>query len=233
MCFFNSQNKRALEIAIRYGRKTDIVEDEWEIIEEQKVQKAFLYSDCFIVTDNDHLRTAKWGLIPFWVRDEKTAESIRNMTANAKAETAASLPSFREAIKKRRCLIPSTGFYEYHHISTSPNNRIEKDAIPYKINVQDTEIFTLAGIYDEWKNPETKETVTTFTVLTVPASELCMKINNGGRNPGRMPVIIKIEDEEKWISPTLKDNDVKSLMQTFESSMMTAIALEKNYLRRN
>ena len=92
MCFFNSQNKRALEIAMRYGRRTDIVEMAAEIIEEQKVQKAFMHPDCLIVGRNVELMTAKWGLIPFWVHEIKQAESIRNMTANARAETAFTQP---------------------------------------------------------------------------------------------------------------------------------------------
>ena len=108
MCFFNSQNKRALEIAKRYGRKSDIVEIAREILEEQKrerieksgemgekvkagegsVQKAFLCPDCLIVTPNEQLQQAKWGLIPFWVKDITQAESIRKVTANARSETA-------------------------------------------------------------------------------------------------------------------------------------------------
>ena len=224
MCFFNSQNKRALEIARRYGRRTDIVEMAQEIIEEQRVQKAYLNPDCLIVTRDEMLQTAKWGLIPFWVHSVEQAESIRNMTANAKAETVFALPSFREAIKKRRCLIPSTGFYEYHHAG--------KEAIPYRIVLRDMEVFSLAGVFEEWRHTETKEIVRTFSVLTVPANELCMFIHNGGRNPGRMPAIVPIADEEKWLAPNLKEADVNSLLNAYESSLMNACALEKDFLKR-
>ena len=224
MCFFNAQNKRALDIAKRYGRRSDIIEMAREIIEEQKVQKAFLNPDCLIVTKDELLQTAKWGLIPFWVRDTKQAESIRNMTANAKSETAHELPSFREAMKKRRCLIPSTEFYEYHHVGN--------EAIPYRIFLRDTEIFSLAGIYDEWRNPETKGIERTFSVLTVPANELCSFIHNGGRNPGRMPAIIPVSNEEKWLTPDLKEDERNSLLTAYDTSLMDACALDKDFLKR-
>jgi len=224
MCFFNAQNKRALTIANRYGRKMDVIEMAKEIIEEQKVQKAFLHPECLIVTNSEQMQTAHWGLIPSWVREVEKAENIRKMTTNAKAETALTLPTFREAMRKRRCLIPSTGFYEYHHEG--------KEAIPYQIFLRDTPVFSLAGIYEEWHHLETKETIRTFSVLTVPANELCAFIHNGGKNPGRMPAILPIEDEEKWVIPDLKEEEIIALLRPIESSLMDAQVLEKDYLRR-
>ena len=223
MCFFNAQNKRALELAKRYGRRSDIVEMAREIIEEQKVHKAFLHPDCIIVTSNEQLQTAQWGMIPFWVREAAQAESIRKLTANAKSETVFTLSSFRIAIKKHRCLIPSTGFYEYHHEG--------KEAIPYQIHLRDRDIFSLAGIYDDWRHPKTKEIVKTFSVLTVPANELCKHIHNGGRNAGRMPAILSIEDENRWLDPDLKEEEIKCLLKAYESSLMDAHVMEKDFLR--
>jgi len=243
MCFFNAQNKRAFEIAKRYGRQTDLAEAVREIIEEQKLHKAYLNPDCFMVTTDEQLQAAKWGLIPSWVREVGKAESIRKMTANAQSETVFTLPSFREAIKKRRCLIPSTGFYEYHHISAalnisaSLNNRIStalnnREAIPYRIFLRDTEVFSLAGVYEDWRNPDTKETVRTFSVLTVPANELCGFIHNGGRNPGRMPAILPVMDEEKWLNPRLTEDEIKGLLIPYETGLMDCEVLEKDFLRR-
>jgi len=194
-----------------------------EIIEEQKVQKAFMRPDCLIVTREEALQAAKWGLIPFWVRDVKQADNIRKITANAKAETVFALSSFREAIKKRRCLIPSTGFFEYHHEG--------KEAIPYRIFLREADVFSLAGLYEEWRNPETKEMTRTFSVITVPANVLCGFIHNGGRNQGRMPAILPIEDEEKWLEPGLRDEGIRELLRPFDTALMDACVLEKEYLR--
>jgi putative SOS response-associated peptidase YedK len=109
MCFYNSQNVKALALAKRYGRRSDVVEMAREIIEEKQVKKAFLHSDCVLVTGGEQLEMGKWGLIPFWIREAEKAEKIRNSTANAVSETVFDLPSFREAIRKRRCLIPFDG----------------------------------------------------------------------------------------------------------------------------
>ena len=264
MCFFNSQNKRALALAGRYGRKSDIVEIARDIIEEQKqsvtgysgsgiegaveaaagdtdfpsqithhalqnevefpVQKAFLYPECWIVTSNPALQQAKWGLIPFWVREIEKAESIRKMTANARSETVLTMPSFRDAIRKRRCLIPSTGFYEYHHQG--------KEAIPYRIFVRDTEVFSLAGVWDAWRHPETKELIKTFSVLTVPANELCAFIHNGGRNQGRMPAIIPIGDEDRWLSAEMREDEMMGMLRAYDNSQMESCVMDRDYLRR-
>jgi len=240
MCFFNAQNRRALEIAKRYGRRSDIVEMAAEILGEQRreqgsseaddyipggmeVQKAFLNPDCWIVARNVEMLTAKWGLIPFWVDDVKKAENIRNMTANARAETVFTQASFRNAIRKRRCLVPSTGFFEYHYVG--------KEATPYRIFLPDMDIFSLAGIYEEWKNPLTKEMVRTFSVVTVPANELCGFIHNGGRHPGRMPGIITVEEESRWLDPEATEEEVMGMLRPYEGRM-EAVEMAKDYLRR-
>ena len=82
------------------------------------------------------------------MRDVKQAESIRNMTANAREETVFTQVAFREAIRRWRCLVPSTGFYEYHHS--------DDGAAPFRIYLQEMEIFSLAGVFNEWVNPASR-----------------------------------------------------------------------------
>ena len=121
-------------------------------------------------------------------------------------------------------MVPSTGFYEYHHA--------DGEAIPYRIFLRETDVFSLAGMYEEWIHTETKEKVRTFSVLTVPANELCGVIHNGGRNPGRMPAIITEKEEEKWLDTELKEEGVRGLLKPFDTSAMDACVLEKDFLRR-
>jgi hypothetical protein len=78
------------------------------------------------------------------------------------------------------------------------NYRTSSNSLPYFF--RDTEIFSLAGMYEEWRHPDTKETIRTFSVLTVPANELCALIHNGGRNPGRMPAILPPEKEKTLVA---------------------------------
>jgi putative SOS response-associated peptidase YedK len=208
MCFYTSNSKRAMSLAKRYGLKTDIIEMAKQIIEEQKYKtSAFTHPACAVVTDNPSMEVARWGLIPHWTRTPEEAQKIHKMTLNARAETVFSLPSFRTPIQSKRCLIPVTGYFEFHHQG--------KTKTPYYIFLKEEEIFSLAGMYDRWQHPVTKEITQTFTILTVPANPLCAQIHNGGKNPFRMPLIISKENEKNWLTPSLKTADIQHFFLLF------------------
>lgn len=213
-----------MELAKRYGRKSAILEIVQEILDEQYKITAFTHPDCAIVTPDSNLQVAKWGLIPAWLKTEEEALKIRKMTLNAKSETVFSLPSFRVSIKSKRCLIPSTGYFEFHHEG--------KEAIPYYIFLKDESIFSLGGMYDVWQNPVTKELLQTFSVLTVPANELCLQIHNGGKNPGRMPLIIPKENEEKWLEPSMTAAQINDFFTPFASGKMDAYPVSREFLKK-
>ena len=224
MCFYNSQSKRALALAKRYGRKTDLFEIVQEIIDEQYKISAFTHPDCAIITQDSNLQVAKWGLIPNWIKTEEEAFKIRKMTLNAKSETVFNLPSFRASIANRRCLIPSTGYFEFHHEG--------KQAIPYYLFLKDSPIFSLGGIYSVWQNPVTKDVLQTFSVLTVPANELCSTIHNGGKNPFRMPLIIPQINEERWLDASLTQASVNDFFVPFASEKMDAYEISRDFLKK-
>ena len=224
MCFYSSNNARALAIAKRYGLKTDIIEIAKEILEEQYRITAFTHPTCGVVTHSPHLEAAQWGLIPHWTRTEEEAQKIRKMTLNARAETLFSLPSFRTPITSKRCLIPATGYFEFHHR--------DKSTVPYYLFLKHEEIFSFGGVYDIWYNPTTKETRQTFTIITVPANDLCARIHNGGKNPYRMPLIICKEDESLWLDHSLQPCDVVNLFQPFDSSKMDAYPISQEFLKK-
>ena len=225
MCFYNSQSKRALDLAKRYGRKSDIVEIVQEIIDEQYKVNSFTHPLCPVITSHESIQTAKWGLVPNWTKSEEEANKIRKMTLNARSENVFNLPSFRVPIMKKRCLIPSTGYFEFHHEG--------KEITPYYIFLKDEEIFSLGGIYELWKNPSTNEILQTFTVLTVPANDFCAKIHNGGKNPFRMPLIISREREEYWFDSSLIVDDIKRIMLPFDTDKMDAYTVSKDFIRKS
>ena len=127
----------------------------------------------------------KWGLIPSWAKDE----TIGNKLANARSETVAEKPSFRTAFKKRRCLIPADGFYEWR--TEGGKKR------PYFIRFRDQHPFAIAGLYEGWRKPGTAEEIQTVTLLTTGPNELMAPIHN------RMPVILAPKDFERWLDPAL------------------------------
>lgn len=141
-----------------------------------------------------------WGLIPHWA---KTTTSKFKMI-NAKAETLNEKPAFRDAYKKRRCLIPTTGFYEWHATA--------KGKQPYFIGMQDKSLFAFAGLWEYW---EGHETIHSFTIITTVANKLIADIHE------RMPVIVDKENFSTWLDPANQDTrSLDSLLIPGESALM-------------
>lgn len=163
----------------------------------------------------------KWGLVPYWIKSAEEAENISSMTPNCIGETAFTKPSFRHAIARHRCLVPVTGFFEWHTIG--------KKKFPFYIYMKSKEIFSLAGIYDHWTNKETGEIVNTFSILTTKANPLIEKIHNLKK---RMPVILKLENEMRWIEPGLDKNMINDLIKPFDDSLMEAYSISKRITSR-
>lgn len=226
MCFHNSMSAKAQTLAVRYGRKTDIIETVKEIIEEEYHINAFSNPECAIITSDEEIQAFIWGLIPFWAQDEEKANGIRRMTYNARSETIFKLPSFREPILKKRCLVPSTGYFEYHHNE-------DETTTPYYIYLPDEEIFSFAGIYDIWHDKETGEIFKTFSIITTDANKLTAEIHNGGKNSQRMPVILPKADEEKWLDGKLTKEQIESLMKPFDAKQMDAYTIHNDFIKKS
>jgi len=153
----------------------------------------------------------QWGLVPFWTKDEVSAERIRTETLNAKAETIHQKPSFRASIMTKRCLVLVDGFYEWRE----EGNR----KYPYHISLTNNEAFALAGIWDRWLNNRTGEMKQTFSIITTRANPLLERIHNTRK---RMPVILRQADEEKWLEKDLDKTAIDSLLEPYDASQMQA-----------
>ena len=125
----------------------------------------------------------RWGLIPFWAKDE----SIGYKLINARSETLAEKPSFRNAFEKRRCLIFSDGFYEWQ----KPTQKGEQK-VPFRFFLKGGKPFAFAGLWESWKSPE-EETILSCAIITCAANALVGKIHE------RMPVILNKENCWKWL----------------------------------
>jgi len=128
----------------------------------------------------------RWGLIPSWAKDV----TVGNRLINARSETAAEKPSFRAAMRRRRCLIPADGFYEWE--KTSKGRR------PYFIHHEDDKPFAFAGLWESWEGPD-HLAVESCTVLTTEPNELIRPIHD------RMPVILSPDEYETWLDPADED----------------------------
>jgi len=123
----------------------------------------------------------QWGLIPNWVKDPK--KSMHPI--NAKAETLAEKPMFSSLLKNKRCLVPASGFYEWR--------KDGKRKIPYYIHLKESPLFAIAGLYDVWYDAANVAHLT-YTIITTDANDLVAPLHD------RMPVILKQEDENRWLS---------------------------------
>ena len=223
MCFYNSMSAKATKLAARYGRNLSVVEIAEKILNEQEQYRvnAFSFPDYPIITTNPEVQSFKWGLIPFWVKDEKQADELKRMTLNARADTIFQKPSFREPIRSKRCIVPSTGYFEWRHEGGKK--------IPYYIYVKDEPIFSMAGIYDSWLDNSTGEIINTFSIITTETNELTDYIHNIKH---RMPAILSLEDEKRWLNPSLDKTDIEQLLLPFPADQMEAYVIDNDFLKK-
>ena len=158
-----------------------------------------------IETGQRELTVMRWGLVPFWSKDGKSGYS----TINAKAETVATSPVFREALKKRRCLVPADWLYEWKKIDA-------KTKQPYAIGLRSGELFAFAGLWETWKDKETSKSIETYTIITTDPNELMQSLHN------RMPVILDPKDYERWLAPAEPSHLPVDLLRPYPAEKMKA-----------
>jgi putative SOS response-associated peptidase YedK len=128
-----------------------------------------------------------WGLVPSWSKDP----AIGSRLINARAETLTEKPSFRAAFRRRRCLIPADGFYEWQ--------RLERKKQPYYFCRDDHQPFAFAGLWEHWESADGE--LDSCTIVTTAANDLLKSIHD------RMPVILQPEDYEQWLDPQIQETD--------------------------
>lgn len=189
MCFTVNVNIIKEELESRYGSK--LLDPEKYIPSYYYHAFAFPKLPLALLNDQNEkqLSVFNWGLIPSWVPDSEEADKIRRMTHNARCETVSEKPSFSDAFRNRRCLVPVAGFFEWQHIG--------KEKRPWYIYSPKEKIISLAGIYDRWYDEIQDQDIHTFSIVTTRANQRMSEIHNSKQ---RMPVIIASEKEDLWLS---------------------------------
>lgn len=133
---------------------------------------------------------------------------------NARGETVAEKPAFRTAFRRRRCLVPADGYFEWV--------KMGKAKQPYHIRMQNDQPFAFAGLWESWRDRSTDETLESCTIITTEANELTKSIHD------RMPVIVNDEDYELWLDPTMQDPDrLQPLLRPYDSDGMLADPVDR------
>ena len=152
-----------------------------------------------------------WGLVPFWAKDP----SIGNRMINARSETLAEKPSFKNAFKRRRCLILADGFYEWQKV---PGQKVK---IPTYIRMKNGKPFAFAGLWENWNSPDGSQ-ILSGTIITTEPNSLIAPIHN------RMPVILPESAYEQWLTPGEVDpQQLSPLLRPFEADKMEAYAVSR------
>ena len=161
--------------------------------------------EILTVVERESTREARflqWGLIPYWSKEPKGV-------INARVETIDEKPSFKESFEKRRCLIFADGFYEWER-----NGKISQ---PYYFQLKQTEQFAFAGIWDQWRYDG--RSIASCAIITTTANELLAKIHT------RMPVILRPESYDLWLSNQSRAADLKDLLIPYPTDEMTSHAV--------
>ncbi|MCA0753958.1 SOS response-associated peptidase [Paenibacillus sp. N4] len=157
----------------------------------------------------NRLGELKWGLVPPWANDPK----IGFQMINARSETAAAKPAFGKPLRRKRCLIPADGFYEWKATASGKQ--------PMRIVLKGGGIFSMAGLYESWLSPDGAK-ISSCTILTTAPNALVAPIHD------RMPVILRREDELLWLDRSVTDTDtLLPLLQPYDSEEMTAYPVGK------
>ncbi len=156
-------------------------------------------------TRERELTALRWGFVPFFAKSPQIGYS----TINARAETAAASPIFREAMKRRRCLVPATGFYEWQKLG-------KKATQPWNFELEDGGLFAFAGLWDRWKDSASGKLLETYTILTTDPNEQVERAHD------RMPVILAPADYERWLQPGDPDRPPVDLLRPLPAEKMRA-----------
>ena len=146
---------------------------------------------------------ARWGLIPSWSKEPKT----KYYTINARIESVAEKPTYRTPFKRKRCLIPADGFYEWKQTA--------ENKVPHHIRMKDGKVFAFAGLWDHWEGEG--QTMDSCTIIVMPSNEVMEPIHE------RMPVIIAPAHYDWWLDPRVTDKqEIMQHLTSAPSSQLTA-----------
>lgn len=199
MCGRMGRTHTAAQIAERFKAIRELSED---LPPSRNIAPSAL---CPVVLEDAgrRLRLFKWGLVPRWAKDEK----IACRCINARAEGLDEKPAFKDAFQSRRCLVPASGFFEWR-----------KDKTPFWITAKDDSLLALAGLWEKWRAP-TGQDLFSFTIITTAPNDLLRPVHD------RMPVLIRPEDESRWLDPKSPAARVKDLLLPFPPDALKLVAV--------
>jgi putative SOS response-associated peptidase YedK len=211
MCYSNSSTATNVELGKRYKRH--VPKELPELIYYHN--NGFQYSPWRIITSECTIQQMNWGLVPSWFQGVST--EISSKTLNCRTETADSRASFKHILNSRRCIIPSSGFFEWQHQG--------KEKIPYFIYSSESILLSLAGLWDSHKDFKTGNQIQTFTILTTHANAFMSEIHNSKK---RMPLFLNTDLEiNNWL---FGESEISSFIESSQKTLLSAHPVNKQLL---
>ena len=193
MCGRYTDTKRDKQFLVRMGL------EQAEIDFVPRYNLAPTQTATIVASDDDgcpELRRSRWGLIPFWAKDEKIGSSL----INARAEGIATKPAFRTSFRKKRCVVLADGFFEWQKVPGGKQ--------PVYIRLKSGQPFVFGGLWDRWHELET------FSIITVEPNELLSSVHT------RMPLIFSPENIQRWLDPKASAEELTSLLRPYAADQM-------------
>jgi putative SOS response-associated peptidase YedK len=250
MCYINGV-KVSLETYIRYKQQEKELKQLRAALLYQPAKKGFDYSEWPIIKPSADGKdwdvvAMEWGFIPSYLKNREEVKRFRNgyvdstgkfrtgITAlNFIGEEVLDKPMYKDSALKRRCLVLSSGFYEHRHIQVvGKSGKLLKtpEKFPYHITVKDRPLFYIPGIWNNWTDKNTGESVDTFALGTTEANSLMKQVHN---SKGRMPIILPPDLADEWTEPDLSPERIKEILSyQIPASEMEAHTVRKDFLEQ-
>jgi putative SOS response-associated peptidase YedK len=223
MCFYYSIVKTN---ATSLVSKKVVTEKQLGLLTDHHFVNGFRFPLMPVITDSspEAISLFNWGFVPANIRSkEEAGKFIRTYnTLNARGENIFEGRLFGESIKKRRCLVLSSGFFEWMHYQ--PEGKKKPEKYPFYITLKNEELFVFGGIWNTYSDKESGDKISTYSIVTTGSNELMSVIHNSKK---RMPLILSPENALEWLNPSNIESKIESLIRPFESGLMKAHPIQK------
>jgi putative SOS response-associated peptidase YedK len=222
MCFYYAVVKTNAKALIQNGI---IKEEQLSLFSDKQFVKGFDFPLMPVISNDkpSDIQMFRWGFVPSHTQNTEKAAAFLNQynTLNAKAENLFDSRLFSEAIRKQRCLVLCSGFFEWRHKNPEKKN---SEKYPFYVSLKDGGMFVFAGVWEKFTDKNTSEIIHTYAIITTQANELMELVHNTKK---RMPLIIEPENALKWLGTDLSEEEIKSFFKPFDADKLKATPIKK------
>lgn len=222
MCFYYAVVKTNPKALIQNGI---ISEQQLSLFSDKQFVRGFDFPEMPVISNQNPavIQMFHWGFVPRHTQNTEKATAFLTQynTLNAKAENLFDSRLFGESIRKQRCLVLCSGFFEWRHKNPEKKN---SEKYPFYVSLKDNGMFVFGGIWEKFTDQSTGEIIHTYAIITTQANEMMELIHNSKK---RMPLIIEPENALKWLESGLSEEEIKSFFKPFDADKLKATPIKR------